>query len=103
MGFLALVSFSLPGREGPGSAGGLDLIALAKLAIRLAVLVWFGAIFVLIRRYIVHGEWTTRILLPWWCFLAWSLITIGWSALKVVSIGQWLGLAALIAMTQVIA
>ncbi len=114
---LALVSFSLPGREAPQSAGGVDPIALAKLAIRMAVIAWFGGIWywtVLagVRQahgktnwatFLATGQWASPVLIPWMAFVVWSFTTIAWSPLKAVSAGQWLGLAALVVFSQVVA
>lgn len=112
---LALVSFSLPGRESPDSAGGLDWIALAKFAIRLGVIVWFGGYCcwqlmnlgaVSRHRQIARGALPNRyasLLVPWFAFTAWSGVTIVWSPLKSVSAGQWLGLLALVIFAQAIA
>ncbi len=107
---MALVSFSLPGREGPESAGGLDPLALAKIAIRIAVAAWFGSILLfsvqpLIGRMmsIQHTKRVFHWLLPWWIFLVWCFCSIAWSPLKIVSLGQWLGLAALVSFAHVVA
>ena len=119
---MAIVSFSLPGRATPGISGGIDLIAIAKFAIRLAVLVWFGSIMFMhcfrsmttrskrlgrpiaevLGEYLWTCSWTDRLLLPWWCYAGWSLICVIWSPLFSVSLGQWLGLVALLAFAQVI-
>jgi O-antigen ligase len=119
---MSLVSFSLPGRENLGASGGLDLIALAKLGIRFSAFAWFGSILLMycvsslslrakqldqpisevIAEFVWCGRWTDPLLLPWWCFAAWSLVTVTWSPLFSVSLGQWLGLIALLAFSQVI-
>lgn len=120
---MSLVSFSLPGREGPDAGAGIDSIAAAKFAIRLLVLTWFGVIWLLdcrqsllglsretglpvsdlVGALVFRGQWTNRVLFPWWIFVAWSLLSVSWSPLFSVSVGQWLGLAALIVFAQVIA
>jgi O-antigen ligase len=119
---MALVSFSLPGRKLPDSTSGLDLIALSKFAIRVSVIAWFGSILLmnclsslnlrakqlnqspwdLFGEFVWSGRWTDRLLFPWWCFAAWSLVTVIWSPRFSVSLGQWLGLVAVLAFTQVI-
>ena len=98
---LALLSFSLPGREGPNSAGGVDVIALAKLGIRVLACGYFAiAFWSLMQKRIMR---ISPLLVPWILFAAWSLVTVGWSALPVVSIGQWMGLVALLAFSQMLA
>lgn len=109
---LALVSFSLPGREGPESAAGLDPIAIAKFGIRGMVACWFG--FLWLSR-IVRGVrstefevssgtyWGASLLLPWLAFVAWCMLSILWSPLKTVSAGQWLGLVALMLLSETVA
>ena len=118
---MAIVSFSLLQRQ-----MGLDLIGVSKLAIRLAAATWLGGLWWLrcVRawqqtslrcerlhglrcncrsRWLTGGCFTTPIMLPWLAFLAWSMITLLYSPLKIVSAGQWLGLAALILMAGEIA
>lgn len=98
---LALLSFSLPGREGPNSAGGIDVVALAKLGIRVVACGYFALLFL---RLIQRGSFrVSSMYVPWILFAGWSLLSVAWSALPVVSIGQWLGLVALLAMSQTIA
>jgi O-antigen ligase len=119
---MSLISFSLPGRLSPDGASALDSIALIKLAIRLSVVVWFGFLLVvhcfyslnlrakklnrpawdLIGEFAWSGRWTDRLLLPWWCFAAWSLVTVVWSPRFSVSLGQWLGLVGILSFAQVI-
>ena len=90
---LVLMTFSAPGREGPTSAGGLDLIALAKLAARLLALAVLG--FVLAqssagpRRAVVLGA-----MAPLGLFLGWAIFSTLWSPLRAVSLGQASGLMA---------
>lgn len=119
---MSLVSFSLPGRESPDGATALDSIALLKLAIRLAVVAWFGLLCLvhcfyslnrrskqlnrpawdLVGEFAWSGRWTDKVLLPWWCFAAWSLVTVIWSPRFSVSLGQWLGLVGILSFAQVI-
>ncbi|MEM9586589.1 MAG: O-antigen ligase family protein [Planctomycetota bacterium] len=107
---MALVSFSLPGRESPESSGGLDPIAVAKFGIRVAVLLWFSFVWLRwTRRHRPtfesgrHAHLVTQTLVPWFAYLAWAGVSIAWSPLTTVSLGQWLGLAALILYAQAIA
>jgi len=103
---MAWVSFSLPGREGPASANGLDIIAVAKLMIRVAALGWFGLL-IYWRAYVLNAGVTRRLisvpLLPYFIYVLWAGLSTAWSPLKVVTVGQWLGLVALLLMAQVIA
>ncbi len=107
---LALLSFSLPGRDGPESAGGVDILALLKLGIRFVAIIYFALAF--------WRTWSTTsgpsdmptpryriswLLLPWFFFALWSLLSVSWSALPVVSVGQWMGLVALLMFTQAVA
>jgi hypothetical protein len=93
-----LVTFSLPGREGPSELGDLDLIALAKLGVRgLALCLLVG---VLVRcwhwprRQLVFGR-----LLPAWLFLAWAFASVVWSPLKAVTLGQASSLLVLVLLS----
>lgn len=112
---MALVSFSVPGRESPAGGGGVDLLALAKFGIRVGACAWFGSIVLLdiyrrlqscaggTVRGLCAGGWMPRVMLPWWCFMAWSAVTIAWSPLPTLSFGQWLGLAALTLLAHTVA
>jgi len=119
---MSLISFSLPERQSPDGSSGLDLIALIKLSIRFLVIAWFGSILLLtcfsslstrakrlnrpiadiVGDFAWRGRWTDRILAPWWCFAAWSLVTVLWSPRFTVSLGQWLGLVGVLSFAQVI-
>jgi O-antigen ligase len=115
---LALVSFSLPGREVPDSASSLDFIALIKVAIRIGVVTWFGTmllqeIYAQVLERVARGKgspanylftlkWTSPILVPWMAYAGWSFLSLMWTPLKSVSAGQWLGLAAMLLFAQVI-
>ncbi|MEL6897652.1 MAG: hypothetical protein AAFP90_16250, partial [Planctomycetota bacterium] len=109
---LALFSFSMPGREGPDSTGGVDLIAITKLLSRVATLGWFCIYLYLqwirISTQQLTRQWATlrqcvSLLMPWLLFVGWAGFSVVWSPLKIVSLGQWLGLAALIVLALVIA
>jgi O-antigen ligase len=107
---LALLSFSLPGREGPESAGGVDFLALSKLGIRVVAIVYFAmACWItwstssIRSSELIHRYRISWLLLPWFFFAGWSLLSVSWSALPVVSVGQWLGLVALLMFTQTVA
>lgn len=95
---LTLITFSAPGREGPAATGSLDLIGLAKLAVRGVTLVTLP--------YYLFRHWTlprrrvvTWCLLPFGLYLGWAIVSVAWSALKPVSLGQAGGLAALLLLT----
>lgn len=125
---MALVSFSLPMRDAPETADRLDWIGVVKFAIRLLIVFWFGLIWlrIIFSRQLttndqpipgddsdaIHGlnslivacmKRLTPVLTPWYLFLAWSMLTIGWSALPAFSAGQWLGLLGLILFAQAVA
>ncbi len=99
---MCLVTFSMPGRVGPGESGGLDIVALAKLAVRGGVLLFF------LLAWRQHTEFRRKRYILWsyfpfLCFLVWAFLSVTWSPLKSVSIGQAIGLASLIALSAWIA
>ncbi len=98
---LALLTFSLPGREGPESLAGLDAVALAKVGGRAGVIlaaVWAIAHFWHHpRRRLVGGA-----LLPLLLFLAWAVLSVSWSPLKTVSLGQSASLTAQLVMAALL-
>lgn len=100
---LALLSFSAPGRDGPNSAGGLDVIALAKFGIRVAACGYFGFLLMWAIRIRDKPLRTSPLFVPWFVFAFWSLLSVTWSALPTVSFGQWLGLVALLAFSHTLA
>lgn len=84
---LMLITFSAPGREGPGGVGGLDLIALMKVGARGLTICLLG--------WTLLQQWhhPRRALVLWCLFPAllyslWGLVTVLWSPLRAVSIGQ---------------
>ncbi len=112
---LGLISFSVPGRDGPDSFGGVDLLALAKMALRLIAIIWFGGHWAIRFRDWMVARLESRalplqsnrivspILLPWFIYLCWAFLSVVWSPLKSVSFGQCLGLAAQLVLAQTIA
>ncbi|MEN1681380.1 MAG: O-antigen ligase family protein [Planctomycetota bacterium] len=99
---LAVVTFRLPGRDDPSAASSLDLLALAKLAIRSAVFAFF----------LFAWRWNPdtgakllvgRAFFPFYLFIAWAFVSVLWSPLKTVSLGQALGLAAQVTLAAWIA
>jgi O-antigen ligase len=87
MWFLTLVTFTLPGRDGPESIGSLDLVAILKLLVRLLSLAVLPL--ALLRawdrprcRRAIHT------MLPLGLFVGWSIVSSAWSALPAVSLGQ---------------
>jgi O-antigen ligase len=84
---LMLVSFSVPGRPDNVSAGTLDTIGLLKLGTRLGA--FFFLLFLFVRSW--HPERSRvvlKILAPAILFVAWGLLSVTWSPLKSVSLGQ---------------
>ncbi len=102
-GFLLMaVTFSAPGREGSGANNGLDLIGLGKLAVR--------AFVILLLVWDISRVWQTAgrsavvwCLTPFAIFLAWSLVTVAWSPLKTMSLGQLGSLVAQVLLMLLIA
>lgn len=99
---LMLVTFSMPGREAARNAGGLDVIALAKLGVR-------GLVVLALVRELARCWDSPRRPAVVWCFapftafLGWSLATAAWSPMKAVSLGQWGSLLAQVLLAAVIA
>lgn len=97
---LMLVTFSAPNRDSPLSVGSLDLIALAKLAVRV------GVLGMLALTWASHSDRLHRrilwLLAPLLLFVGWAFLSVAWSPLKSVSGGQALGLLALVSLTAVV-
>ncbi|MDA8745578.1 O-antigen ligase family protein [Rubripirellula amarantea] len=106
------ITFSLPNRAMPGTGGGgLDAIALMKLATRGAIWIIAGW---LMTRVIYHRDSlsqlfevrlkkTLRLLTPWIAFFGWAVCSFLWSPLKSVSIGQAIGLGSMLLLTTAVA
>jgi hypothetical protein len=84
---LMLVTFSPPRIGSKRAADSFDSIAIAKLAVRTAVL---GIMSLLVIR-----QWSTtrrkevmRLLLPWIVFTGWMVLSVSWSPLRTISLGQ---------------
>lgn len=98
---LMLVAFSAPGRDGPSDVGGLDVIALVKLGVRGLTLLVVG--------YTILGAPPHRRNVVLSClaiflvYVAWAFLSVGWSALKSVSLGQAIGLLVMVLLTAAIA
>lgn len=91
----ALLTFSWVGREGPLSVAALDLIAVVKGGARVVALlsaVLAIATFATPRsaRHVAHA------FLPFALFAAWAGLSVSWSPLTTVSLGQWIGLLTLL-------
>ena len=111
---LSLISFSLPGRD-LSESGGIDIIALLKAFARIGAVVWFGTLclFALSEKLTSRDQGANHsssrrrtlfpVLIPFWGFALWAMVTVGWSNLRGVSFGQWLGLLALMLIAQTIA
>ena len=99
---LCLVTFHIPGRLAPKEVDSLDLLAITKLAIRLLVI----GVFLIRWRSSPDKNAKSEILaayLPLLMFIGWGVLTVVWSPLKTVSLGQILGLAALTSLSGWIA
>jgi O-antigen ligase len=91
---LVLFTFSAPGRDGPNDLGSLDLIALGKVAVRgLSLLVLGYAVFTADRS---RRDRVLSVLLPWGIFAGWAIVSVLWSALPAVTLGQCNGLIDLV-------
>ena len=123
-GAMMLLTFSMLERSGPASAAGADLIALLKMAARMVAIVWFAGLMLFavaeqlramhrrdpaadaithLSRMLWSGRWSPPLLIPWWVLTAWSAVSIFYSPLLTYSAGQWLGLVALLLMSDAIA
>lgn len=91
---LVLVTFSAPGRDGPSDAGSLDVIALAKLAVRAGSVLVLGLVLLWAPRE--RRDRVVGIMLPWAVYIAWAVVSVLWSALPAVTLGQSCGLMALV-------
>ena len=95
---MCLITFTLPGRQ----SGGLDIVALAKLAVRGGTLVVFLYVWCS-NSDLVAKRRVGWFYFPFLCFLSWAFVSASWSPLKVVSVGQAIGLASLLALSAWVA
>lgn len=94
-------TFSVPGREGPSTLGGIDVIALVKILIRVFSCIGLAGLLIGMatlprRRTVILAA------LPLLLFGCWAVLSVVWSPLKVVSIGQVIGLWAVLLLALVI-
>lgn len=89
-----ILTFSLPGRSSPSTLGSLDVLALAKVALRILVIAIMGYVFVQLEIHPKRGT-VVRTLIPLGIFICWAILSTLWSPLKSASIGQAGGLLAL--------
>ncbi|MCC9608053.1 O-antigen ligase family protein [Blastopirellula sp. JC732] len=98
---LGLLCFSLPGRLSPEGVSSVDLIAVGKLGAR--ALIVLVAAWILIQRKLDFRAgapiWAMTPLLFW---LGWSVLSVFWSPLLIVSVGQVCGMAAILLLAAVI-
>jgi len=84
---LALTGFTAPGRAGADDSGGVDAIALIKIALR-------GGAFVLLALLVLRLNFHRRAtavfgrLLPMALFALWTMTTVIWSPMRVMSFGH---------------
>ena len=82
-----LTSWVPHARVAPESVGGLDPLALSKVATRIAALgLLVPAILILRNRY--RSESTLTWLIPFGVYIGWAVVSTLWSPLKTVSLGQ---------------
>lgn len=94
---VAAFLFSEPNREDPMSARGMDLIAKAKLLSRLGAMGLLVAVnlFARSRRSLIS---MASLYWPLLLYLAWAVVSVVWSPLPEVSLGQAFSLAVMIAL-----
>jgi len=94
---LALTGFTAPGRTGVDDASGVDAIALVKIALRGGALVLLA---LLVLRLNFHRRATAVLgrFLPMGLFALWTVTTVLWSPLRVMSFGHALEVAMLTAL-----
>lgn len=99
---LCLLCFTLPGRAGPDGADVLDVIALMKVGVRFLTIGIFG-ITILRAWHSPRRPTVIACLLPYGVFVAWAIVSVVWSPLKSVTIGQAGGLLGLYLFAMCIA
>ena len=87
MWLLMLVTFSVPGREGPLSIATLDWIALLKVGTRILVSVALSTV-VVRRWHAPNRPGVLRLLWPFFAFAVWAVASTLWSPLPAVTLGQ---------------
>jgi len=94
---LALTGFTAPGRAGADDASGVDAIALVKIALRGGALVLLA---LLMLRLNFHRRATAVLgrFLPMGLFALWTVTTVLWSPLRVMSFGHAIEVAMLTAL-----
>ena len=99
---LPLLAFTSPERSGPVSFTGLDWLAIVKAFVLVSVLLatTVGLLSSL-------GQRSSRLVLssflPFFIFLAWALVSVLWSPLRAVSLGQAGGLCCLLLLASLVA
>lgn len=102
MWVLILVTFSVPGREGPTGVADVDWIALLKIGSRAVVFVALAGV-VARRWHLPKRRDVVRTLLPFFVFLVWAAASVLWSPLKAMSLGQVFSLAVLVLLALAVA
>lgn len=99
---LALTSFSAPQRGVSLDGSSLDLVAKLKVLVRLAAIGVLGTLLLtrLGTRAMQRLLWWA---LPLLAFVAWAVVSVSWSALPRISLGQASGLAVLVMLMLVMA
>ncbi len=94
--------FSLPDRDEPLTAAGLDLLGLGKIISRIGGLAFLVAVNLMMVRQ-VRIRVVVFYLAGFIAFFCWSVVTISWSALPAVSGGQLISLALLMLLGATVA
>jgi O-antigen ligase len=101
MWVLALLAFSLPGRDVAGTLGSVDFIAFGKILARFIAILAGAAV---LWKYRTSPRLRTLadVTLPWGLLFCWAVFSVLWSPMKAVSLGQSGSLAAQLLIAMVI-
>ncbi len=95
---LPILTFTTPGRPSPSSLAFLDGLALIKLLVLLTVFFGGGLALIFKARQEPAVARTVKPLLPYFLFFGWAMVTVLWTPLPAVSVGQAGGLASLLVL-----
>jgi O-antigen ligase len=95
---LMLGTFDLPNRSEVITAGNLDYLALAKLATRVGTIVLLAP-FVLFRLKPLIESAHLRVYLMWILLVGWACLSVLWSPLKSISLGQSISFGTLVLLS----
>src|SRR3954468_22998461 len=97
-GLLMIGTFDSPTRADPITAENLDYLAAIKLATRLGTIALMLP-FVLSRARLILASPQIRVYLAWFVLLAWAGLSVLWSPLKGISLGQTFSFGTLILLS----